>query len=49
MHRFAPLLYSMCWLLHVSAEVSHHQGGSRSVLSYVKIQIAMEVYLKYIK
>jgi hypothetical protein len=25
MHRFAPLLYSICWLLHVSEVVCHHQ------------------------
>jgi hypothetical protein len=31
MHRFAPLLYSICWLLHVSAVVCHHQGASGSV------------------
>jgi hypothetical protein len=27
MHWFAPLLYSMRWLLHVSAVVCHHQGA----------------------
>jgi hypothetical protein len=31
MHRFAPLLYSTCWLLHVSAVVCHRQGASGSV------------------
>jgi hypothetical protein len=31
MHRFAPLLYSIYWLLHVSAGVCHHQGASGSV------------------
>jgi hypothetical protein len=25
MHRFSPLLYSICWLLHVSAVVCHLQ------------------------
>jgi hypothetical protein len=28
MHRFAPLLYFICWLLHVSAVVCHLQGAS---------------------
>jgi hypothetical protein len=28
MYRFVPLLYSMCWLLHVSAVARHHQGAS---------------------
>jgi hypothetical protein len=32
MHRFALLLYSVCWLLHVSAVVCHHQGASGSEL-----------------
>jgi hypothetical protein len=27
MHRFAPLLYTIYWLLHVSAVVRHHQGA----------------------
>jgi predicted aldo/keto reductase-like oxidoreductase len=27
MHRFAPLIYSICWLLHVSAVVCHLQGA----------------------
>jgi hypothetical protein len=31
MHRFAPVLYSGCWLLHISALVCHHQGASGSV------------------
>jgi hypothetical protein len=31
MHRFAPPLYSIYWLLHVSAIVCHHQGASGSV------------------
>jgi hypothetical protein len=28
MHKFAPLLYPICRLLHVSAVVCHHQGAS---------------------
>jgi hypothetical protein len=31
-HRLAPLLYSICWLLHVSAVVCHRQEARRSVL-----------------
>jgi hypothetical protein len=31
MHKFAPLLYSICWLLHVLAVVCHLQGASGSV------------------
>jgi hypothetical protein len=44
MHKFTPLLYSICWLLHVSAVVFHLQEASGFVLSYVKIQIDMVVY-----
>jgi hypothetical protein len=35
MHRFAELLYSVYWLLHVSAIACHHQGASGSILSYI--------------
>jgi cytochrome b561 len=31
MHRFAPLLYYIYLLLHVSAVFCHHQGASGSV------------------
>jgi hypothetical protein len=31
MHRFTPLLYFICWLLHVSAVVCHLQGASGPV------------------
>jgi 5-formyltetrahydrofolate cyclo-ligase len=31
-----PLLYSTCWLLHVSAVACHHQGAYWILLSYVK-------------
>jgi hypothetical protein len=31
MHRFTPLLYFICWLLHVSTVVCHLQGASESV------------------
>jgi hypothetical protein len=31
MHRFAPLLYSIYWFLHVSAVVCHRQGASGPV------------------
>jgi hypothetical protein len=31
MHRLAPLLYSTCWLLHVSAVVCHLQEASESI------------------
>jgi hypothetical protein len=31
-----PLLYSMYWLLHVSAVACHHQGASLIDLSYFK-------------
>jgi hypothetical protein len=31
-----PLLYSTCWLLHVSAAACHHQGTYWILLSYVK-------------
>jgi hypothetical protein len=36
MHWFIPLLYSMYWLLHVSAVACHHQGDSWVRLSYLK-------------
>jgi hypothetical protein len=32
----SPLLYSIYWLLHVSAAVCHHQGASWVRLSYLK-------------
>jgi hypothetical protein len=35
-HWFLPLLYSIYWLLHVSAVVCHHQGASWIRLSYLK-------------
>jgi hypothetical protein len=31
-----PLLYSTCWLLHVSVVACHHQGAYWILLSYVK-------------
>jgi hypothetical protein len=31
MHRFTPLLYFICWLLHLSAVVCHLQEASESV------------------
>jgi hypothetical protein len=31
MHSFAPLLYCIYWLQHVSVVVCHHQGASGSV------------------
>jgi hypothetical protein len=31
MQKFAPLLYTICWLLRVSAVICHHQGASGSV------------------
>jgi hypothetical protein len=43
MHRFVPLLYFICWLLHVSAVVCHLQGASGSVWVTWKIQIDMVV------
>jgi hypothetical protein len=48
MHRFAPLPYFICWLLHVSAVLCHIQGASGSVWVTWKIQIDMVVYLKHI-
>jgi hypothetical protein len=36
MHWFVLLLYSIYWLLHVSAVVCHHQGASWIRLSYLK-------------
>jgi hypothetical protein len=36
MHWFVPLLYSIYWLLHVSAVVCYHQGASWIRLSYLK-------------
>jgi hypothetical protein len=36
MHRHAPLLYSVYWLLHVSAVAYHHQGASWIRLCYIK-------------
>jgi hypothetical protein len=36
MHWFVPLLYSIYWLLHVSAVVCHHQGASEILLGYLK-------------
>jgi hypothetical protein len=38
MHSFAPLLYPIYWLLHVSAVVCHHQGASWVCLSYLKYE-----------
>jgi hypothetical protein len=35
-HWFVPLLYSMYWLLHVSAVACHHQGASCVRLSCLK-------------
>jgi hypothetical protein len=31
MYRFAPLLNSICWFLHFSAEVYHLQGATGSI------------------
>jgi hypothetical protein len=42
-----PLLYSTCWLLHVSAVACHPQGAYWILLSYVKYKRRV-VYLKYI-
>jgi hypothetical protein len=36
MHWFVPLLYSLYWLLHISAVACHHQGASWIRLSYLK-------------
>jgi hypothetical protein len=36
MHWFVLLLYSIYWLLHVSAVGCHHQGASWISLSYLK-------------
>jgi hypothetical protein len=36
MHRFVPLLYSIYWLLRVSAVACYHQGTSWVRLSYLK-------------
>jgi hypothetical protein len=35
-HWFVLLLYSISWLLHVSAVACHHQGASWILLSYLK-------------
>jgi hypothetical protein len=49
MHRFAPLLYFICWLLHVSAVACHLQGASGSVWVTWNIQTDVVVYLRYIR
>jgi hypothetical protein len=36
MHWFLPLLYSVYWLVHISAVVCHYQGASWIRLSYFK-------------
>jgi hypothetical protein len=41
MHRISPLLYFICWLLHVLAVVCYLQGASGSVWVMWKIQINM--------
>jgi hypothetical protein len=40
MHWFVPLLYSIYWLLHVSAIVCHNQGTSWILLSYFNLLAA---------
>jgi hypothetical protein len=34
MHKFAQMLYSICWLLHVSAVVCRLQGASVHCVGY---------------
>jgi hypothetical protein len=48
MHRFAPLLYSYTLAPTCSGSSLPSSGSFWIRLSYVKIQIDMVVYLKYI-
>jgi hypothetical protein len=40
-----PLLYSTCWVLHVSTVACHHQGAYWILLSYVKYKRRGGIYI----